>query len=114
LCGTKAFTACLEEKLLLAQYFHAKMAEMPGFEVGQIPKLSVTTFRYVPKSGDANGFNKKLLEAILKDGRVFLSSTNLEGKFTIRLAVLAFRSHLRTIDLALEIIAEKTAEILDS
>ena len=114
LCGTKAFTACLEEKLLLAQYFHTKMAEIPGFEVGQIPKLSVTTFRYVPESGDANGFNKKLLEAILKDGRVFLSSTNLEGKFTIRLAVLAFRSHLRTIDLALEIIAEKTAEILDS
>lgn len=114
LCGTKAFAACLEEKLLLATYFHGKMTEMPGFEVGEVPRLSVTTFRYVPDSGDANEFNKKLLHNILEDGRIFLSSTDLKGNFTLRLAVLAFRSHLRTVDLALEIIAEKTAEILDS
>jgi len=114
LCGTKPFRACLEEKLLLAQYFHDKMAEMAGFEVGQVPKLSVATFRYVPESGDANAFNKKLLQKILEDGRIFLSSTDLEGRFTLRLAVLSFRSHLRTIDLALEIIAAKTAEILNS
>jgi len=114
LCGTRAFKACLEEKLLLAQYFHNKMAEMAGFEVGQAPKLSVATFRFVPKTGDANAFNKELLQKILEDGRIFLSSTDLDGIFTLRLAILAFRSHLRTIDLALEIIATKTADILDS
>jgi len=112
LCGTKAFTACLDEKLLLAQYFREKIMEIPGFEVGAPPNLSVTTFRFIPGSGDANDFNKRLLQAILKDGRVFLSSTDLEGVFTLRLAVLAFRSHLRTVDLALEIIAEKTNELV--
>ena len=114
LCGTKAFTACLDEKLLLARYFREKLMAMPGFEVGAEPKLSVTTFRYIPTLEDANSFNKKLLQLILKDGRIFLSSTNLNGHFTLRLAVLAFRSHLRTVDLALEVIAEKTAEILES
>ena len=112
LCGTKAFTACLDEKLLLAKYFREKIMEIPGFEVGAPPRLSVTTFRYVPQSGDANAFNKKLLQAILRDGRVFLSSTDLNGNFTLRLAVLAFRSHLRTVDLALEIITRKTEELL--
>jgi hypothetical protein len=28
----------------------------------------------------------------------------LDGRFTLRLAVLAFRTHLRTIDLALDIL----------
>ncbi|MBL4658669.1 MAG: aminotransferase class V-fold PLP-dependent enzyme [Flavobacteriales bacterium] len=108
LCGTKAFTACLDEKLLLTKYFREQIMKVPGFEVGGPTQLSVTTFRYVPKSGDANEFNKALLQEILSDGRVFLSSTDLNGIFTLRLAVLAFRSHLRTIDLALEIIVEKT------
>jgi hypothetical protein len=33
--------------------------------------------------------------------------------FTIRLAVLAFRTHLDTIDLTLEILNEKIAALLD-
>ncbi|PCH93387.1 MAG: amino acid decarboxylase [Bacteroidetes bacterium] len=114
LCGTAPFVACLEEKLLLAHYFHSKISEVPGFETGGEPELSVVTFRYVPKSGDANEFNKKLLQEILKDGRVFLSSTDLEGIFTLRLAVLAFRSHLRTIDMALQIISQKTDDLLEA
>ena len=114
LCGTAPFVACLEEKLLLANYFYAKIAEIPGFETGGEPELSVVTFRYVPASGDANSFNKRLLLEILRDGRIFLSSTDLEGVFTLRLAVLAFRSHLRTIDGALEIITQKTDELLNA
>jgi hypothetical protein len=35
---------------------------------------------------------------------VFLSSTILDGRFTLRLAVVSFRVHLETIDLALEIL----------
>jgi len=31
----------------------------------------------------------------------------LDGKFTLRLAVLAFRTHLETIELASEILKEK-------
>ena len=112
LCGTAPFIACLEEKLLLAKYFYDQIGKIPGFERGKEPELSVVTFRYVPKDGDANSFNKKLLQEILNDGRIFLSSTDLEGVFTLRLAVLAFRSHLRTIDEALEIIVQKTDELV--
>jgi aromatic-L-amino-acid decarboxylase len=63
----------------------------------------------VPAKGDANLFNEHLLKEVHKDGRVFLSSTMLDGKFTLRLAVLSFRTHLRTIDLTLEILKEKAA-----
>jgi len=105
--GIKPFRAALSEKLLLAQYFYEKMQAVDGFEVGPPPDLSIVTFRYCPKHGDANQFNRKLINTIQKDGRIFISSTTLEGKFTLRLAILGFRTHLDTIDQAIDIIKEK-------
>ncbi|MFQ5677257.1 MAG: pyridoxal phosphate-dependent decarboxylase family protein [bacterium] len=111
LLGVAPFRACLEEKIMLARYFHEKIQQIEGFEVGPAPDLSVVTYRYLPERGDANEFNQKLVQEIHKDGRVFLSSTVLDGKFTLRLAVLAFRTHLQTIDLTLEILKEKVREL---
>ena len=111
LCGTEPFAAGLEEKLLLARYFHEELGKVPGFEVGPVPELSVVTYRYVPESGDPNRFNEALLKAVLEDGRVFLSSTIIDGKFTLRLAVLAFRTHLEMVDLTLQILKEKAAAL---
>jgi glutamate/tyrosine decarboxylase-like PLP-dependent enzyme len=107
LFGVAPFRAGLEEKILLARYFHQEIQKIDGFEVGPYPDLSVITFRYIPKKGDVNKFNEKLIYEVQKDGRVFLSSTLLDGKFIIRLAVLSFRTHLRTIELTLEVLKEK-------
>ncbi len=106
LMGVKPFWACLEEKLLLAKYFYHEIQKM-GFEVGSYPDLSVVTYRYIPKHGDANEFNKRLCEEVQKDGRIFISSTLLNGKFTLRAAILSFRTHLQTIDLLLNVLKEK-------
>lgn len=111
LFGVAPFRAALNEKLELARYFHREVQKIEGMEAGPEPELSVMFFRYVPNSGDANTFNEKLLDEIHRDGRVFLSSTNIDDTFYIRLAVLSFRTHLKTIDLTLEIIREKIAEL---
>ncbi|MFN0140141.1 MAG: pyridoxal phosphate-dependent decarboxylase family protein [Pyrinomonadaceae bacterium] len=103
--GLAPFRACLEEKLLLAKYFHAEVQKL-GFESKIEPELSVVTYRYVPASGDANEFNKKLLEAVVADGRVFISSTMLNAEFTLRFACLAFRTHLQTVDTLLEVLKD--------
>ena len=107
LLGLKPFRACLEEKLILTRYFYQEVKKL-GFETGPYPDLSVTSYRYVPKKGDANAFNKKLMDEIVEDGRVFISSTTLEGKFMLRLAVLSFRTHLSTINILLDLLREKT------
>ncbi len=112
LLGAAPFRDSLEEKLLLARYFYEKLSEIKGFEMGQYPDLSVVTFRYIPPQGDVNEFNKRLVNEIQRDERLFLSSTTLEGKFIIRLAVLSFRTHLDTIDETIGIIKEKLALIL--
>ena len=101
LLGLAPFRAALEEKRLLCLYFYEKVREL-GFEVGPQPQLSVMIFRYPAP----DVYNQKLVQAIHEDGRVFLSSTTIEGVFWIRLAVLSFRTHLREVDLCLQVLAE--------
>jgi hypothetical protein len=45
------------------------------------------------------------------DGRIFLSSTLIDGRFTIRMAALALRTHRRTIDLTLRSLREQAASL---
>ena len=112
LFGTKPFEAALEEKLMLCRYFHEAVQKI-GFEVGPYPDLSVAIYRYVPEGTEANAFNEKLIKAVLADGRVFLSSTTIDGVFWIRLAVLSFRSHLKIIDTCLEVLEEKVKALMN-
>ena len=109
LFGTRPFRACLEEKHLLARYFR-RQARGLGFQVGPEPELSVVLHRWVPREGDADAFNRELLRRIHADGRVFVSSTTLDGRFWLRLAALSFRTHLDTVDRYLSILAEGIEE----
>ncbi len=103
--GEAPFRACLAEKLELARYFRGEVAAL-GFEVGWEPQLSVVAFRWLPEQGDANAFNSALMDEVHRDGRIFLSSTRIDGAFFLRMAALVFRTRLETIDLALAVLAE--------
>lgn len=105
LYGLKPFRAALKEKILLCQYFYEKIQEM-GFEVGPFPQLSILIYRYHPEEGDINAFNEQLVKRIQNDGRIFLSSTKIDGTYWIRLAVVSFRTHLKEINLCLEILRQ--------
>lgn len=109
--GVQPFRAALKEKLLLARYFYDKIKDIDGIKVGPEPELSVAFFRYVPESGDADTFNKKLVDEIHRDGRVFLSSTHIDGTVYLRLAVLNFRTHLEEIELILSVLREKIEKL---
>lgn len=101
--GVAPFRAALEEKLLLAKYFHEEIQKL-GFETRIEPELSVVVYRYVPESRDADEFNKALLERVVADGRTFISSTILDGDYMLRFACLAFRTHLTTVDSLLSVL----------
>jgi glutamate/tyrosine decarboxylase-like PLP-dependent enzyme len=111
LFGLQPFRAMLAEKIWLARYFHQAVSALPGFEAGPSPDLSIVTFRYRPRTGDANTFNRRLLEAVHEDGKVFITSTLIDGVFTLRLAVLNFRTHLDTVDYLLDLLKLKAGEL---
>jgi len=103
LFGVEPFRACLDEKKWLARYFYEEVQKL-GFETGPPPDLSVMIYRYVPEQGDPNDFNRRLVELLHRDGRIFVSSTTIDGVFWIRLAVLSFRTHLDHIHRLLDMI----------
>jgi glutamate/tyrosine decarboxylase-like PLP-dependent enzyme len=105
--GTAPFEAAMEEKLLLARYAHARLREVTGVEVGPEPDLSVVVFRAVPRRGDPDEYNMRVVGAIQDDGRVALSPTTLGGVRHLRLAILSPRTHRDAVDLAIEVISEK-------
>jgi glutamate/tyrosine decarboxylase-like PLP-dependent enzyme len=109
LLGTKPFQAALEEKLLLTRYFYEEVQAL-GFEVGPFPDLSIVTYRWVLPGASleqTNRFNQDLVDAVRRDGRIFLSSTLLDGKFILRMVALSFRTHRDTLDLTLRILREQ-------
>jgi aromatic-L-amino-acid decarboxylase len=108
LLGTDPFRDALEEKLLLARYFHREVQKL-GFEAGPDPDLSIVTFRWLrpgASAGEVDAINQRIVDSIRSDGRIFLSSTTLGGRFTIRMAAVSFRTHLRSIDLCLQMLRE--------
>lgn len=100
--GIEPFIACLEEKLLLVKYFREKIVHH-GFKVGPEPDLSVSYFWY-PFEKNCDEKNKKLMDEIHKDGDVFLSSSIINHRFVIRVAILAFRTKIETIDKTIDMI----------
>ncbi len=113
LAGVAAFRAAQSEKIRLARYFHARLAEMYEWEVGAPPDLSITAFRYRPAQGDADDFNDRLLRRVQEDGRVFLSGTRFDGASWLRCAILSFRTHLPHIDETIDVLS-RIATALES
>ena len=113
LFGVNVFRKALEEKILLCQYFYDKIQEL-GFEVGPQPELSVCIYRFTDSVGDVNEFNAQLIKAVQDDGRIYISSTTIEGVFWLRLAVLVFRTHLQTINELLSILENKKDTLINT
>ena len=102
IAGVAAFRAAQSEKLALARYFHARLSALDGWDAGPSPDLSVVAFRYMPKSGDADAFNERLIKHVQDEGRVMLSGTRIDGRYYLRCAILCFRTHLEHVEEAVD------------
>jgi aromatic-L-amino-acid decarboxylase len=109
--GLAAFRSALDEKLDLARLLYEGLRDTPGFELPWEPELTVVAFRYRPRAGDEEAFNRALLERINASKRVFLSSTLIDGRFVIRACIVSHRTHRDRIEETLEIIRRSALEL---
>jgi aromatic-L-amino-acid/L-tryptophan decarboxylase len=86
--GVAAFREALAEKLALTRLAYERLR--PDFDILDEPQLSVVAFR-MRNADDAR--NAELLRRVNARGRVYLSSTILGGRLTLRICVLSFRTH---------------------
>jgi aromatic-L-amino-acid/L-tryptophan decarboxylase len=104
--GISAFREALDEKLDLARVLYDNLRAIPELELPWEPELTVVPFRL--RDGDDQA-NKQLLERINVSGRVFLSSTIVRDRFTIRACILSHRTHRDRIDECIDIIGRAVA-----
>jgi aromatic-L-amino-acid decarboxylase len=111
IAGVGAFRAAQSEKLALARYFHQRLSQIEGFDPGPPADLSVVAFRYVPRDGDPNAFNERLLKHLQQEGRVMMSGTRIDGTYFIRCAILCFRTHIEHVDEAIDALVDGVATL---
>lgn len=99
--GVAAFRDALDEKLDLSQHLYEGLKAMPELELPWAPDLSIVPFRL--RDGD-DAANRAFLSRINASKRVFLSSTVLDDRFTLRACILSHRTHRDRIDECLEIV----------
>jgi aromatic-L-amino-acid decarboxylase len=109
--GVAPFRAALSEKIHLARYFYERIQAIDGFEVGPYPDLSVVTYRYLPKRGDPDAFNQRLMEAVQDEGRIFVSSTRVDEAYVLRAAIVSFRTHLDDVEEALDVLSQTAKQL---
>jgi len=109
--GAGAFRAALDEKLDLARWLYDELRPVPGFDLPWEPDLTVVAFRVQPGDGDPEAFNRRLLERINASRRVFLSSTEIRGRFVIRACIVSHRTHRDRIEEAAAIIRAAAADL---
>ena len=106
--GVSAFREALDEKLDLTEALYDRLKSDALLELPWAPDLTVVPFRLRDSDDVAN---RRLLEAINASKRVFLSSTVIDGRFTIRACILSHRTHRDRIDECIEIVRRAAASV---
>ncbi|HVH68221.1 MAG TPA: pyridoxal-dependent decarboxylase [Gemmatimonadales bacterium] len=104
--GLERYRELWRNDIAVAREIARRAAQEPRLEVLAPSDLSCFCVRYRPARGDANAFNRTLLDRTHRDGRMFISGTTLDGKFALRGCVTNFRSTLADARLGVDIILE--------
>ena len=110
--GLPAFREQLQEKLALARWAYQELAGDPHFEMLDEPQLSVVAFRLRAPADAADRLGPELLRRVNGRKRVFLSSTELRGRYALRLCVLSFRTHAERVEDAVVALRQEAQALL--
>ncbi len=112
--GVGVFRDVLNEKLDLARWLHDRILEIEELEILAPPELSILAFA-VKDTGrpveERNERSRRLLSLVNRKNRVHLTGTMLDGVFAIRIAIVAYRTHLQHVEMLLEDLVEALGEL---
>lgn len=116
--GIEPFQNNLNEKLDLTRWVSDELESLSAEIDGDIhviaPQLSVVAFRYESPSHDAeslNRLNQQWLNKINAARRVFLTPTTLDGRLTLRVCVLSFRTHRDRVEECVQMMRDAAFEL---
>jgi glutamate/tyrosine decarboxylase-like PLP-dependent enzyme len=121
--GAPRIAAAIADDNALAAYFGSCVEAAGDFELLAPVELSICCFRYVPPGvrlrlsaadeaerakieAELNELNERILRAVQRGGRAYVSNALLRGKFALRACIVNFRTTRRDIETTLDIVRE--------
>jgi len=105
--GARRLAAAIEEDIAMAAYLAERVRAADDMELLSGPELSICCFRHVPPGvRDLDAHNERLLGALQRDGRVYLSNAHLDGRFALRACITNFRTTCQDIERTLDVVRE--------
>jgi aromatic-L-amino-acid decarboxylase len=105
--GVEGLKHHVREHVRLAQAFAGWVEDADRFELAAPAPLNLVCFRHV--GGDE--INERLLERLNRSGKVYLTHTKLDDKYTLRMCVGQTYTEERHVSRAWELIREVAAQI---
>ena len=99
--GADCIGAAIESNVRCAKYFAALIRQSSDFEMLAPVPLSIFCFRST-QATDLNATNERLLTAIQRGGRSYVSNAMLKGRFALRGCVLNYRTTEADMDRLLD------------
>ena len=112
--GRSGYVQMIRDDIHLARALYDLLADYPEIEpLSQ--NLSITTFRYVPRDlsdhsetepvrAYLDALNQEILGRIERSGEIYLSNAIIQGRFTLRICVVNFRTSLSDIEAFPEVV----------
>ncbi len=111
--GAEAIRTALERNLAQAQLLYSLASEAPDFEVlVHRPQLSTVPLRHIPSRlvnaspEDLSNHNAALQQAVITDGRVYISPAQIDGDTWLRPCFTNFRTTTADVIITFDTIRE--------
>ena len=107
--GARRLAAAIGEDVRLATHLARLVADAEDFELLAGPGLSICCFRHAPAHLDEpalDAHNERILQALQRDGRVYLSNATIDGHFALRACITNFRTTRTDVERVLTVVRE--------
>ena len=109
--GRAGYRELWRQDLAAAAELRRQVAAHARLELVGQSDLSIVCFRYRPAHGDAGAFNRKLVDRLQKDGRIFLAGTTVDDTYCLRACIINVRTTPDDVRLAVDTVVELGAAL---
>lgn len=114
--GLEGLQARLREHIRIGQWLAAEIEKEPDFELLAPVPLNLVCFRYRPEGDfsedELNRLNEQLLQSLNDSGKILLTQTKLNGKYTIRMVSGQVETTQEDVERGWRLIREMARELV--
>jgi len=112
--GVRRIAEAIVDDNSLAAYLGDRVSQADDFELLAPVELSICCFRYAPRhvpESELDRLNERIMAAVQKGGRAYVSNATVDGKFALRACITNFRTTKADIEETLSVVREAASSL---